>query len=433
MRDLVVTLIIFGSLPYTLKHTYIGVLTWSWIAYMNPHRLAYGFAKDFPFAYIIAIVTIISFIFNREKKTFPKNSLVFVWLAFLAWMIVTTIFAIFPDISLIPLIKIYKIQLFAILTVLLMNSIDRINKLIWVIVISLSYYGVKGGIFTILHGGHNTVWGPESSFIEGNNELALALLMVIPLMNYLRFITKNKWIQRGLLVGMVLVGLSALGSQSRGALLAAIAMLFLFWQKSKSKTPTAIAILIVASAAVMFMPESWHKRMDTIETYEEDASAMGRINAWEAAFNLAADRIFGGGIDGINTASIYELYAPNPFDKHVAHSIYFQILGDHGFIGLALFLLMGLLVWHMASRTIKDSNHIEELSDLNMLARMLQASLLAYFTGGAFLSLAYFDLYYHLIILVLLTSHMVSEYRRSEENKRINYFNIEPLKTTKFL
>lgn len=417
MRDIFTALIIFGSLPYTLKHTHIGILVWSWIAYMNPHRLGWGFARDYPFAYLVAIVTLLSLLFNREKKVFPKNALLFVWFSFMVWMIMTTLFAIYPDMSLEQLKKVAKIQLFSVLSLLLLNSIERINQLIWVIVISLGYFGIKGGVFTLTHGGSFTVWGPPGTFIEGNNELALAILMVIPLMNYLRIITKNKLVKHGLLVGMVLMATSALGSQSRGALLAGAVMSLLFWYKSKNKISTGIILLGVSAALVFFMPDSWHSRMDTIETYEEDSSAMGRINAWEAAFNLAKDRFMGAGFDGINEINIFQLYAPNPLDYHDAHSIYFEVLGDHGFVGLFLFLLMGFLVWQLASKSIKQSKNIVELNDVNFLAKMLQVSLLAYVTGGAFLGLAYFDLYYHLIVLVLLVKSQIDFYLLTDGNE----------------
>lgn len=425
MRDLITAIIIFGSLPYTLKYTYVGVLTWSWIAYMNPHRLGWGFARDYPFAYLVAIVTLISFLFNRKQIVFPKNGLLFVWFAFIFWMVITTIFAIAHEPALEQLIKVAKIQLFSILTLLLFGSIEKVNKLIWVIVLSLSYFGIKGGIFTILHGGSFIVWGPPGTFIEGNNELALAVLMVTPLMYYLSSISKNKWLKRGLLLGMILMGASALGSQSRGALLAGLSMLLQFWLKSKNKISTGLVASLVLGVLVVFMPSNWHNRMDTIETYEEDASAMGRINAWEAAYNLAKDRFLGGGFDGINELIIFQLYAPNPLDYHDAHSIYFEVLGDHGFVGLFLFLLLGILTWRATKVAIKLSNNIDKLKDLNLLARMLQACLIAYATGGAFLGLAYFDLYYHLIVLVLLVNFFIKYELSSGQVKYIEGKSIQ--------
>ena len=409
MRDIFITVVIFGGCFFTLKRPHIGILLWSWVAYMSPHRLSWGFAYEFPFAYIIAIVTLISFVFYRDEKSFPRNTLIYIWFIFLIWMGLTTLFAIFPDVSKVQLIKVYKIQLFSVLSLMLLGNLHRMNQLIWVIVCSLGYFGVKGGVFTVLLGGGFTVWGPPGSFIFGNNELALATLMVIPLVNYLRIVTSNKWVRKGLLLAMLLMGVSAIGSQSRGALLAGGAMLMLLWIKSKNKVTGGVIAIVFSIALVTFMPESWHNRMDTIETYEEDSSAMGRINAWYAAFYLAKDRFMGAGFDGINELAVFQNYAPNPWDYHDSHSIYFEVLGDHGFIGLGLFLLIGFLTWLMASGVIRETSGSKDLSDLNILAKMLQVSLVAYATGGAFLGLAYFDLYYHLIVLVLLCRYLVDK------------------------
>ena len=68
MRDILVTAIVFGVLPFIFKRPWIGILLWCWLGYMNPHRQAWGFAYDFPFAFITAIVTIAAFLFSKEKK-----------------------------------------------------------------------------------------------------------------------------------------------------------------------------------------------------------------------------------------------------------------------------------------------------------------------------------------------------------------------------
>lgn len=145
MRDIALAIIVFGSLPFILSRPYIGILMWSWLGYMSPHRLTYGFAYDFPFAQIVAITTLVAFLLNRESKHFPVNSLTTVWFMFLAWMCITTAFAIFPEVSLVQLIKVAKIQLVTLLTVIVMNSRERLNLLVWVIFLSLGFYGVKGG------------------------------------------------------------------------------------------------------------------------------------------------------------------------------------------------------------------------------------------------------------------------------------------------
>ncbi len=401
MRDLAVTLIVFGAIPFILMRPHIGILVWSWLGYMNPHRLGWGFAYDFPFAQVTAIVLFISLIISKEPKKIPITPLTIVWILFVIWMCITTPFAIFPEFANDYLARVIKIQIPVFITMMLFLSKERIDALIWVIFISIGFFTVKGGLFTILTGGSFRVWGPPSSFIEGNNELALACLMVVPLVNYLRLVSTNKWIKRALLVSMVLMVVSAIGSQSRGALLAALAVAGYFWLKSNKKLAMAIVGVALAVGIYMFMPQSWHDRMSTIETYDEDASAMGRITAWKMAINLAADRVFGGGFETFRQGA-YDLYlpeAPLPLD---AHSIYFKVLGEHGFIGLSLFLLILFLAFKTGKSVEKMTKGVAELEWLNYLSKMLRVSLIAFMVGGAFLGLTYFDLPYHIIALIVL-------------------------------
>ena len=128
---------------------------------------------------------------------------------------------------------------------------------------------------------------------------------------------------------------------------------------------------------------------------------MGRINAWTVAVNVANDRITGGGFS-LWKASVFEVYAPNPDDVHDAHSIYFEVLGELGYLGLLLFLLILYNIWFGAKRNIKCANKQgSEWLWVAQLNSMLQVSLIAYMSGGAFLGLAYWDLPYHILALVI--------------------------------
>jgi probable O-glycosylation ligase (exosortase A-associated) len=406
MRDILITLIVFGSIPFILRRPYIGILMWSWLSYMNPHRLAYGFAYDMPFAQVIAIVIFMAFIFNKDRQSIPFNGTVIVWVLFLIWASLTTYFAIYPDFAAEQYIRIIKIQIFTFLTMAIITNQDRLNKLIWVIALSIGFYSIKGGIFTIMTGGSFRVWGPAGSFIEDNNELALACLMVIPLMYYLLVQVTNRWIKYAMGGSIFLSLASVIGSQSRGALIAIAAVLGFYWLKTKSKFVSAFVILFIVAAGWNFMPASWHERMDTIGNYEEDASAMGRINAWIYSINIANDRLLGGGFSSWST-NTYAVYSPDAELVVVAHSIYFNVLADHGWIGLLLFLLVLLFTWNNLSRIIKRTRGDPDMSQQNLLARMLQISFIAYLTGGAFLSLSYFDLPWHLVAITLLISSQV--------------------------
>lgn len=403
MRDLALAIVIFGALPYALMRPHVGLYLYSWISYMNPHRLAFGWAMTFPWAYMLALVTLVSALFSREPKRMPWGAELTVLALLVFWMCITTLFAFYPDLAQEQLIKVLKIQVMIFVTPLLINTKERLRGLVWVIVGSLAFFGIKGGIFTILKGGVYHVYGPEGSFIAGNNELALALLMTIPLMRYLQLTESNRWIRRGLAVGMLLTALCIVGSQSRGALVGGLAMAIFLWMKSRQKFMTAVLISVAIGLIALVMPPEWYERMATIQTYEQDGSALGRINAWWTAWNVALHRpLVGGGFEMFQPPT-FDLYAPDPNRVFYAHSIYFQMLGEQGFVGLILFLLLGMLAWFTGSRVIRAAKHDPQKKWAGDLAAMGQVSLIGYAGAGAFLGLAYFDLPYHIVVIIVLS------------------------------
>ena len=148
--------------------------------------------------------------------------------------------------------------------------------------------------------------------------------------------------------------------------------------------------------------------MSTIATYEEDASSMGRINAWWVAWKIALRYISGVGFNPA-TSDLFARFAPVPTDVHAAHSIYFQILGNHGFIGLALFGGIWIATWRSAGWLRTQKNLLPEAKWTADLGAMCQVALAGYAVGGAFLSLAYFDLPYNIMALVVLTRAWVEK------------------------
>ena len=297
MRDLFVAFVVFGLLPMALRRPQVGIYLWSWIGYHNPHRLAFGWARDFPWAMLIALTTFISMLFSKEPKRIPWTRETILLLIFVFWMVVTTSFAFYPALAWDNFIKVFKVLLMTFVTLMVINTRERLNGLIWVICISLGFYGIKGGLFTIMKGGVHRVQGPDGTFFGGNNEMALVLAMIIPLLAFLRLQETRRWLKLGLGAAMMLSAIAAIGSQSRGGLLGLAAMGTFLWLKSRNKFMTALmigsSVLIIGS----IMPQAWYDRMNTIKTYQQDDSSLGRINAWWTAFNVAKSRITGGGMD----------------------------------------------------------------------------------------------------------------------------------------
>lgn len=409
IRDLALFAIIFGLIPFILRAPHIGVLTWSWLSYMNPHRMTWGAAYDFPFAQVVAVALLLAILFSKEPKYLPKHWLIAVWLVFIAWMGISTLNAYYPEAAQPQFIKIIKIQLIIFITMLIMHSAERIKMMVWVIFLSVGFFGIKGGAFTLLTGGAHRVWGPTGSFIQDNNHLAIALLMVLPLGYYLlRHELTNIWYKRAMWVGLALIALSVVGSFSRGAFLSILCVSFYLWLKTEKKLISAMFVLPLLPIMFMFMPDSWHERMSSIETYKEDASAMGRLNAWAYSINAANDNFTGVGLESWKEETFVR-WAPNPENVAAAHSIYFSVLADHGWLGLIMFLVLFLGGFIISRRTVKIASPHERYRWAADLARMIQVSLVAYGTGGAFLSMSYFDLPWHLLAISLLLQQRLKE------------------------
>lgn len=400
MITIALGLIIIVLAVYSLRHPWVGILGWTWISLMNPHTYSWRLAS-MPVAATVAGAVLIGLFVTKDKRNFSIAREGVVLILFMLWMCMVLPFSYQFDDSYLLWVRIMKIDLMILVALVLLHSKAHIIALAWVLVGSIGFYGVKGGLFTLATGGTHHVWGPEGTYIGGNNEVALALVMIIPIMRFLQLTTDNARVKKGLVVAMLLCAVAALGSQSRGALLAIAAMTTVLWWRSQSRIKTGLAFILLATLMFGFMPDTWSDRMSTIQTYDEDDSAMQRINAWKMAWNIAKNNPFGAGFL-VSTPEICALYSPIPTDCRAAHSIYFMVLGEQGFIGLLLFITLWFLVWRSARHLRIEGAKRVETAWLAPLGAMVQVSLAGYAVGGAFLSLSYYDLPYNLLVLVVL-------------------------------
>ena len=416
MRDLLILVLVVAPALYALRKPWIGVLLWTNLSLMSPH-VQFGYASaDWPVASLVAITTLLGLLFTPERQNPMKSTAVWLLLILALWISITLPFSLNFDNSAALWERSMKIFLMIFVTLALINDKPKLDAFIWVLVISLGFYGVKGGIFTLVTGGNYRVWGP-GGFVAENNALALALIMIVPLMRYLQLQQTKRWAILSLGFAMAFTIITVLGSYSRGALLGMSVMGVFLWIKSTKRYSAALYVIPFLMIAVSFMPDQWWQRMETIGTYSEDRSAQGRINAWWNAWNLACDRLIGGGFD-IYTPEIFARYAPAPDWIHAAHSIYFQMLGEQGFIGLILFITIGISTWTSGRRLINLSKNNPSLRWAGDLGAMIQVSLIGYASGGAFLSLTWFDLPYDLMVVGAVAGHLV--YSNLGVSDRIN-------------
>lgn len=405
MRDLILAPLIAALCIVALRRPWIGILGWTWISLMNPHALSWNL-NMLPVAAAMAGCTLVGALFTREKRDFSLTPEMGILLAFMCWMCITLPFSFSVDDSFPMWSRVMKIDFMVLLSLVLLQTRKHLMAFVWVVVIAIGFYGVKGGLFTIATGGSYRVWGPPGTYIDGNNELALALVVITPLFRFLQLQVASRWGKWAITACIMLCVAAALGSHSRGAVLALAAMGGALWWFGGRQFGVLFGIVFAAAAAFMLMPDEWTSRMNSISDYQEDGSAMGRINSWMMAYNLACDRVFGGGYE-IYNEQVFALYAPEPTRVLAAHSIYFQVLGEHGFIGLFLFLSLWLTVWWQAGKLRKQARSVADAKWISDLGAMCQVSIIGYAVGGAFLSLAYFDLPYNILIMVVLARRLL--------------------------
>lgn len=407
-----------GMLPAILMAPHAGILLWSWVSYMNPHKMTFGFAGGLPLLDAVAGLTIVTWVTSKERKLPPAHAISVLIIVYLLWTCLTTVLAVNDDSAQEKLATFSKIILFTTFTMIFITTKDRLRYVIYVILLGLSLYSIRGGVFTILHGGQYIVFGPSGTFLGDNNQLALAFLTVVPLFYWVYKHGETLAIRYAGAIGGVLTLISVLGSHSRGALVAMAAMagwMFLIGRRWVLGILLGVGII---GGALVFMPASWVERMEGISDYKEDESSSTRLYMWKYAINVAnAKPVTGGGFNFFFDKGLALKYKPGSTKIFVAHSIYFDVLGEHGYVGLFLYLLL-------LSAAVVTTSEIRSLTKdrpeqvwAHDLAQMLQFSLVGFGVGGAFLSLSIFDLYYHVVALTMITHYVVMQELAPELNK----------------
>jgi probable O-glycosylation ligase (exosortase A-associated) len=418
MRDIGFTLVLLGLLPLAAIKPFVGVILWCWISFMNPHQTLWGFASSMPWAMVIFCVTVLGCLVGREPRRISINAVNLLLVLFLLCVTLTSLTAQGNPVAVWNRWEwVAKIILGLLLISQLVDDRQRIHAVVWMIVIALGYYGVRGGAFTLLTGGGYIVLGPPGSVIGDRNQLATALLIALPLMNYLRLHSRHRLVRIGLVAAMALTLFSVVGSQSRGALVGLVATAAIFWLRSPGKIVSGIALAIGAAALIAYMPESWWARMHSIDDFEQDSSAMGRINIWLASWEMArANPLTGAGFMAMYQQAVVDRYAPGTAAL-AAHSIWFEVLGEHGFptffVWFSIILAGGLC--SLRIEWLARGN--EGLRWARDLARMSQVSIVAYCSAGSLLSLSYWDVFWTLMVVLAATLTVCHATLREEANK----------------
>lgn len=405
MRDYFIISIVLASLPIGLFRPFYGLLVYAWISYMYPHSLAWSFAQTFPVAKLSALSVLGGLAFAgklnvaalRQRENIAMLAL---WCMFT----ISSVFAVYPDLAWRHWQDVSKLIVMSIVASMLMHEYSHIRQFLLVIALSLGFYGFKGGLFGLATGGTMMVLGPENSIIGANNNVGLALNMVLPILWYLSR-EEQGWIKRILQASFFLTIPAIMFTYSRASTVAMVGVLAAMMLKSRHRFVLTAGIVVIFILAIPFIPAKWLERQQSVLTYEEDASAMSRIDNWVFCWAVAKDNpIVGAGFD-FQSRDTFAKYAPEFLLKYNGkvwdtHNVIFGILTSHGFPGLIAFLLMVIFCIVSCMTLRRQVRNRPDLRWVKTYSDIIQLSFLAFFINGMFVNMEYFDLPYHFVTIV---------------------------------
>jgi probable O-glycosylation ligase (exosortase A-associated) len=404
MRDLAIIGILAALLLAVFRRPWLGVLALAVAAYMQPPIYANGLMRGFPAYTVLSCGVAIAALLRRDDWQWPPHDwrlavLLLLWGYFL---FTTWYAAVYPPAAWRKFWEVSIVLASLVLTLLLINSREKLFYLLVTIATCIALVTVKGGLWAIMTGFGNIVFGPPTSQYFDNNLFAVLVVMNIPLLVLWLRETRNETLRYGLMLTIALSVAAVLGTWSRGGLLALGATILLLLWHSQRKFLALLFLLAAVGLTFVYLPQDWFARMQSIVTYEQDQSAMGRLELWEIGLGQALQHpLTGIGFDGWLVAAV------RPGSTRMNwHNAYVAIMAEHGFLAFAIWcsLLFGTIV--SLTRLAWLSRRFPALAWAGDYSLMLRASLIAYAIGVLFEELAYWGILYQLLVIAVLLKQL---------------------------
>ncbi len=425
MRDLGIMAVLPLLIYFAFTRPFISIGLWLWTSTFQINMLVYGFASTITFNRFFAIISIISVFFSKKKPIFIMDNLSKLILAF---FICTTISSSLSEANADMVWERWnffmKIILFYFFAIATLERKLHIDFLIWILVLSIGALSAREGLKFAVSGGSHRIGG-ILGVIGDNNFFAVMILTLLPLSFYLVSQTTHKIIRLSLVSVNALMILGVICTYSRSGFIGLIVLGLFFLKSSHNKILWSVILFVVISYASYLLPEQWFSRMNTVENADSDSSFMHRVTIWKMSTIIALKNpFFGGGFKATENLPIWQKYVndfyildfiPTPQAEYLepvraAHSIYFQVLGEHGFLGLFIFLLI-IISSYLKIGQIKSRAKTKKMDSwIFKLLPMLRLSIILYCISGGTVAVAYFDFLYVIFITVyVLDNRIIAE------------------------
>lgn len=411
LRSLWLLFVYVSFLGIGLQAPFILALGYVWVDTFRPQDVSYIILNQVPVALIMGVAAF-GMYFATDRRSPPRLSPITVMQLLLAgWVTVTLVWAVAPELAWAKWDWAFKTLVFSAFLPLVIRSQIQIEAFMQVYVFALAAnllpYGAKIAISGGGYGRELGLAGGNTGLGEGAT-LAAVAVMTVPLLLYLR--KHGRLMPKSPIFRLLYLGLAAasvfttVGTFQRTGLIGLLVLGVATLIKTRHKILTGIVGAAVAGAIFYFTSDAWTQRISTIGTYQADGSAMTRILVWKWTLDYVMTHPLGGGF----SMFVINHIEHGPDEMHPGgytefgrafHSIYFEVLGEHGWIGLALFvgmLLGAQILLQRASRKVRD---LPEHLWCRDLASALQVSLAVMSVCGCFIGIAFQPMIHYLLAM----------------------------------
>ena len=402
------------------RKPFIFVLVYAYIDIVSPQRLTYLLLNSVPISLIAVGLSVLGWLAMDDKKDVRVAPRQLMIVALLGYCFYTTLNADFKVEALDKWDWVWKALAFAAFLPLTLRTKLRIESLLLFMILSASSIIIVGGIKTLGSGGGygelNLMVANNSGLYEGSTISTVAIAIIPLIVWFMRFGTifppdwKVKCFCLALIFACLLI---PVGTSTRTGLLCIGLVALLMIRDAKRKLVYLTALGCLGLAAVPFLPSSFTERMGTIKTYKADASASTRLAVWQWTMDYAKTHPMGGGFEAYRQNKIrYEKVAvegegagQQKIDRSLEvdsarayHSAYFEMLGEQGYPGLALWLLINILgIFRMEVLRQRYRKPDPGQEWVAPLASALQTAHIVYMLGATFIAIAFQPFVYMLI------------------------------------
>lgn len=421
MRDIALVLFLFGFLALGFKRPFLFVLAFCYVDIVAPQRLSYFLLNSIPISLIVFALAVLGWLLADDKRGLSFSFRQVILVILLIYCGVTTTQADFPIEALEKWAWVWKALLWAIFLPLTLRTKLRVEALALIMVLGAGCIAIGGGIKTLAGGGG---YGKLVLMVDDNSGLYEGSIMscvaisIIPLIHYLSkhsTLFPSDWRVKLFSAALIFACLLLpIGTQARTGLLCIGVLAILSLRMVKYRILYIAGAGALALAAIPFLPQSYTERMATISDHKADQSASTRVAVWMWTIDYVQDNPFGGGFESYRqnelrvdrqetetAGSQTEIKTETYTDAGRAfHSSYFEMLGEQGYPGLLLWLILlgtGLVQMEILRRRYLQSNRRDEW--IAPLATALQHGQIIYMVGSLFVGIAFQPFIYMMLAM----------------------------------